>query len=207
MRVNSAQEQPVPEEGAEQVQLNIAPSVFIGHTAHVRGPLRAEPNSSIWYGCDLDANQGAIVIGRNTNVQDNTRAHCSAGGQIVIGSETTIGHNVQLHDCAIGNRALVGIGSLVERGAVLEDDVLLAAGATVAAGQRLEAGWLWGGRPARRMSKLDGTKQEMIVSIARTYCRYALSYKHVQSGADVLTRTGVAPKELTRTRNRTGIGR
>ncbi len=38
-------------------------SVFVAGTARLRGRIVAAKNSSIWFGCDLDANGGEIVIG------------------------------------------------------------------------------------------------------------------------------------------------
>ena len=101
-------------------------------------------NSSIWFGCDLDADGGEIVIGENTNIQDNTWIRCRPGRRFAIGADSTIGHNVTLGDCTIGARSLIGIGSVVANGTIVEDDVFLAAGARddpgPGAGERLSVG-------------------------------------------------------------------
>ena len=60
-----------------------------------------------------------------------------------------------LGDCTIGKRSLIGIGSVVAEGVIVEDDVFLAAGAETTPGQVLEAGWLYGKRPAVKMAPLD----------------------------------------------------
>lgn len=36
-----------------------------------------------------------------------------------------------LHGCAVGNRILIGMGSIVMDGAVVEDDVIIGAGSLV----------------------------------------------------------------------------
>ncbi|VEB53264.1 transferase [Salmonella enterica subsp. enterica] len=50
-----------------------------------------------------------------------------------------------LHGCTIGNRVLVGMGSIVLDGAIIEDDVMIGAGSLVpqhkTAGKRLFISW------------------------------------------------------------------
>ncbi len=90
-------------------------SVFVAATARLRGRIFAAENSSIWFGCELDAGEGEIVIGPGTNVQDNTLIRCRPGERFVIGADATIGHNVTLGDCTIGANTLIGIGSVVRQ--------------------------------------------------------------------------------------------
>jgi carbonic anhydrase/acetyltransferase-like protein (isoleucine patch superfamily) len=154
----------------------IDPSVFIASTARVRGRVIAEASSSIWFSNDFDAGDGTIVIGRRTNVQDNTVIRCSADG-VTIGTDTTVGHNVTIEDCAIGSHCLIGIGSFVAHGTVVEDHVLLAASARTEPGQVLESGWLYAGTPAKKLAPLDKGKRDLIEMIIGHYCQYAMDYK------------------------------
>ena len=79
------------------------------------------------------------MIGENTNIQDNTH-HPLPPRQALRHRRQIppIGHNVTLGDCTIGERSLIGIGSVVAAGTVIEDEVFLAAGAETIAGQVLE---------------------------------------------------------------------
>jgi carbonic anhydrase/acetyltransferase-like protein (isoleucine patch superfamily) len=151
-------------------------SVFIASTARVRGRVIAESSSSIWFSNDFDAGSGTIVIGRRTNVQDNTVIRCSADG-VTIGIDTTVGHNVTIEDCSIGSHCLIGIGSFVAQGTVVEDHVLLAASARTEPGQVLERGWLYAGTPAKKLASLDQGKRDLITMIIGHYCQYAMDYK------------------------------
>jgi carbonic anhydrase/acetyltransferase-like protein (isoleucine patch superfamily) len=148
------------------------PGTFIANTAVLRGHVHAAQDSSVWYGCSLDAGGGEIVIGARSNVQDNS-VLAAGDGAILIGTDTTVGHNVVLAACRIGDRCLVGIGSRVAPGTVIEDDVFLAAGATTSPGQVLASGFLWGGQPARPLGALDGRKKALILETITTYCEYA----------------------------------
>ena len=169
--------------GPEPRDGGIHPSVFIASTARLRGTIAAAANSSVWFGCDLDANGGEIVVGFNSNIQDNTLIRCAPGRSFVIGNDSTIGHNVTLADCRIGDRALIGIGSVVASGTVIEDDVLLAAGSATVEGQVLERGYLWGRRPAQKMAPLDDAKRELIAQTIVMYCGYARAFAEAERKA------------------------
>jgi carbonic anhydrase/acetyltransferase-like protein (isoleucine patch superfamily) len=161
----------------------IDPAAFVANTATLAGSVVAAPRTSIWYGCQLNAADGEILIGDRSNVQDNSLLRCRTGGRIVIGADSTIGHNVTLADCTIGDRSLIGIGAVVAPGTVVEDDVFLAAGATTTPGQVLTRGKLWGGQPARALAPLDENKRKLIADTIPTYCAYADELARVQKAA------------------------
>jgi carbonic anhydrase/acetyltransferase-like protein (isoleucine patch superfamily) len=160
---------------ADSFATGVAPSTFVAATARIRGSLYTESNASIWFGCVLDAGEAEIRVGRNSNIQDNTSIHCTSE-PLILGRDAVIGHNAKLSSCTIGDRALIGIGSLVAEGTIVESDVLLAAGARTIPGQRLESGWVWAGNPARPIGKLDAKKHEMIAWTVKTYTQYAQDY-------------------------------
>jgi carbonic anhydrase/acetyltransferase-like protein (isoleucine patch superfamily) len=159
---------------------DIHASVFVAATARLRGRIFAAKDASIWFGCELDAADGEIVIGENANIQDNTLIRCRPGRRFVIGRDATIGHNVTLGDCTIGARALIGIGSVVANGSIIEDDAFLAAGAETAEGQVLEGGFLWGKRPAVKIAPLDAAKRELMKIIPPLYVGYAHEFDAAQ---------------------------
>jgi carbonic anhydrase/acetyltransferase-like protein (isoleucine patch superfamily) len=158
------------------VASQVHPSVFIASTATVKGRLIAAEASSIWYSNNFDAGGATISVGERTNIQDNTVIRASTAQGVSIGHDSTVGHNVTLYDCAIGNGSLIGIGSVVATGTVVEDRVLLAASARTTPGQVLESGWMYGGSPARQMSRLDEGKHTLIDIIIGQYCQYARDF-------------------------------
>ncbi len=148
---------------------------YIAMTVTGHGRLAVGPGSGVWYGCQVDASQGRVAIGAGSNVQDNSVMR-SEQQPVVVGSGCTVGHNVVLHDCTVGDRVLVGMGSRLAPGTVVGDDVLVAAGASTLPGQQLLAGWMWGGRPARAIAALDEKKRAMIQSSGKTYVDYAAAF-------------------------------
>lgn len=160
-------------------QIERQPAAFVAANAHVSDAVRLGRGSSVFFGCRLEAGLFAITVGEHTNIQDNTEIVCHSG-DVSIGAATTIGHNVLMQDCHVGNTALVGIGCVLRSGTVVEDDTFLAAGAVTLAGQRLETGWLWGGRPARPLVRLDDAKRTMMRQIITHYRGYADAYQQEQ---------------------------
>ncbi len=158
-------------------------SVFIASTANVKGRIAAEESASVWYSNTLDAGAAAISIGARTNIQDNTIIRCATAQGVSIGRNSAVGHNVMIHDCVIGDRTLIGIGSTVAAGTVVGDRVLLAAAARTTPGQVLESGWMYAGSPARKFAQLDDAKHALTALIVLQYCQYAQDFKALEREA------------------------
>jgi carbonic anhydrase/acetyltransferase-like protein (isoleucine patch superfamily) len=168
---------------AISVSSDVHSSVFIASTATLRGKLVAAESSSVWYSNSFDAGDATIRIGARTNVQDNTVIRCATAQGVSIGQESTVGHNVTIHDCVIGDRTLIGIGSTVAEGTLVGDRVLLAAAARTTPGQVLESGWMYAGNPARKFTPLDDAKQALTALIVLQYCQYAQEFKALEREA------------------------
>ncbi|WP_151671012.1 gamma carbonic anhydrase family protein [Nitrincola schmidtii] len=141
-------------------------AVFVDPTAVVLGDVEIGDDSSVWPLTVIRGDMHRIRIGRCTSIQDGSVLHITHAGPfnpdgfpLVIGDEVTVGHQVTLHGCTIGNRVLVGMGSMVMDGAVVEDEVVIGAGSLVPPGKRLESGYLYVGRPAKQVRPL--TEKEM----------------------------------------------
>ncbi len=154
--------------------------VFVARTAQRNGRLTLSPGSSLFFSCVADAGTGSIFVGENTNIQDNTRIRVVGSGETIIGRNVTVGHNVEMGAVRVGDHTLVGMGAHLADGVWVQDDVLLAAGAKTEAGQVLETGWLWGGRPAKALSKLDAARREGMAENVRQYCAYAQTFRRLQ---------------------------
>lgn len=165
----------------------VAPSlgsrVYVDATALVVGRVTLGDDASVWPLCVVRGDVNEIRVGARTNVQDASVLHVTheregpgSGYALIVGEDVTIGHRVTLHGCTVGNRCLIGIGSIVLDGAVIEDDVLLGAGSLVPPGKRLESGALYLGNPARRVRALTAAEREMLRYSAKHYV--ALKERH-----------------------------
>ena len=82
---------------------NIAEWVYIAEGAKIIGDVTIGEDSSVWYNAVIRGDSNSIVIGENTNVQDNAVLHTSHSHGLKIGDNVTIGHGAIVHGCTIGN--------------------------------------------------------------------------------------------------------
>ena len=75
-------------------------------------------------GCD-PGDDGPIVIGENTSIQDGAVIHTTAFTPTRIGSNVTVGHLAHLEGCIVHDWALVGSGSIVLHNAVIHEHALV----------------------------------------------------------------------------------
>jgi len=162
----------------EGVTPSLGVGVYIDEAATVIGDVQIGTNSSVWPGCVLRGDVHHIRIGARTNIQDGSVLHVThaseyrpEGYPLIIGDDVTVGHNAVLHACTVGNRCLIGMGSVVLDNAVLEDEVMLGAGSLVSPGKRLTSGYLWLGQPARRVRPLTDEEQMFLRYSAEHYVR------------------------------------
>jgi len=152
-----------------------APGAFVAPSARCTGSVRLDAEASIWFGCVLHGGGRGLHIGRGTNVQDNSFLY-ALSGELVLEENVTVGHNVFMQDCRVMAGSLVGISSALAPGTIVERDVLVAAGTVTTPGQVLEAGFLWGGRPARPIRPLDATLRELLEMVPPIYRIYAAEF-------------------------------
>ncbi len=155
----------------------IADDVFVAATASIIGDVTIGSGSSIWYSCVLRGDDHALIIGKNTSVQDGSVLHATLGGQpTILGDNVVIGHGAMLHSCTIGDGSLVGIGSVILDGCVLEPGSMLAAGALLTPNKRVPTGELWGGSPARKLRAMNEKDYDYLKWDTAHYIKTAQKY-------------------------------
>ena len=128
---------------------------WIAPSAVVVGNVILKKNASVWFGAVLRGDNEPIVLGENSNVQDNSVLHTDVGAPLTIGAGVTIGHMVMLHGCSIGDGSLVGIGSIVLNGAKIGRHCLIGAGALITEGKEFPDNSLIIGSPAKAVRTLS----------------------------------------------------
>ena len=81
-----------------------------------------------------------------------------------------------LHGCTIGNRVLVGMGSILLDGVVIEDNVMIGAGSLVPQNKRLESGYLYLGSPVTQIRALTEAEIEGLAYSANNYVKWKDEY-------------------------------
>lgn len=158
--------------------------VYIDPSAVVLGDVEIGDDSSIWPQAVVRGDMHRIRIGSRTSIQDQCVCHITHAGPynpdgwpLYVGDDVTVGHKVTLHGCTIGNRVLVGIGTIVMDGAVIEDEVVIGANSLVAPGKRLESGHLYVGSPAKKVRELTEKEIEYFRYSAKNYAK--LKDRHI----------------------------
>lgn len=152
---------------------DIAEWVYIAEGAKIIGDVKIGKDSSVWYNAVIRGDSNSIVIGENTNVQDNAVLHTSHSYSLAIGDNVTIGHGAIVHGCTIGNNVLIGMGAIVLDGAVVEDNCIIGAGALVTQDKVIPSGSLALGNPAKVVRELKREEMESILENANEYSEEA----------------------------------
>ncbi|MFS8494231.1 MAG: gamma carbonic anhydrase family protein [Actinomycetes bacterium] len=150
-------------------QPQIHPSAFVASNATVLGDVTIGEGAVVLFGAVLRAEDDRVVVGSETNIQDNVVVHCDAGFPAIIGDRTTVGHSAVVHGAVIGDGCLVGIGALVLNGAVMGEGSWLAAGSVLPEGKEIPPWTLAVGVPARPLRELTEEEIERQRSGVRTY--------------------------------------
>jgi carbonic anhydrase/acetyltransferase-like protein (isoleucine patch superfamily) len=146
---------------------------FIARTAIVLGDVTLGERANVWYGAVLRGDINRIVVGADTNIQDNAVVHVSDEFACEIGARVTVGHSAIVHACRVGDEVLVGMGAIVLDGAVVGAQSIIGAQALVKQGMEIPPGSLVLGAPARVVRKLERRERQAIKRLAAKYVAYA----------------------------------
>lgn len=169
----------------ETTSPKIHPSAFIDKTALVIGKVEIGEESSVWPMTVIRGDVNYIVIGKRSNIQDASVLHVTHaskdytienGYPLIIENDVTVGHKALLHACKIGNRVLVGMGSIIMDGVIIEDETIIGAGSLVPPNKTLQSGYLWMGSPAKKVRPLTDKEKQYLKYSAEHYVR--LKEKH-----------------------------
>ena len=164
---------------------SIHPAAYISPNATIIGNVTIGERSSIWFNCVLRGDCDAIVIGKNTNIQDMTMCHEDANKPLIIGNGITIGHKCVVHGCTIEDNCLIGMGSVIMNGAKIGRGSIVAAGSVILENVEIPPFSLVAGIPGKIKRQLDESVLEFIRGAEDHYSRSALNY-----ASDKLQRIG-----------------
>ncbi|MBI1979418.1 MAG: gamma carbonic anhydrase family protein [Elusimicrobia bacterium] len=159
------------------IKPKIHPTSFVHETAEIIGNVTLERNSSIWPYCVLRGDIAEIVVGEETNVQDNTVIHTNEGKPTLLGKGISVGHSVLLHGCTVQDRCIVGMGAILLDGVVVEEDCIVGAGAVLSPNTKVTRGSMALGVPARVIRPLRADEIEHIRWNAQEYIRLSESHR------------------------------
>ncbi|MER6049559.1 gamma carbonic anhydrase family protein [Streptomyces sp. NPDC001793] len=151
----------------------IDPGAYTAPTSVVVGDVTLTAGASVWYHAVLRADSGPVLLGADSNIQDNCTVHGDPGFPVTIGERVSVGHNAVLHGCTVEDDVLVGMGATVLNGAHIGAGSLIAAQALVPQGMRVPPGSLVAGVPAKVRRELTAEERESIKLNAAVYVELA----------------------------------
>jgi carbonic anhydrase/acetyltransferase-like protein (isoleucine patch superfamily) len=147
----------------------IGKDVFIAPTAVIIGNVEIGDGSSIWYGVVLRGDEGKIIIGPGSNVQDNSVIHTTPDNPTFLEENVTIGHGALLEGCRVERGAVIGMGAIILHQAIIGEQAMVAAGSVVTPGTNIPPHMLAAGSPAVVKKELSGAALKAVEGNARIY--------------------------------------
>ncbi|MGM0445107.1 MAG: gamma carbonic anhydrase family protein [Bacillota bacterium] len=155
----------------------ISDSSFVAPGAQVVGNVELKEKTSIWYNSSLRADLNKIILGKGTNVQDNSALHVDSDQPLIIGENVTVGHNATIHGCKIEDNCLIGMGAILLNDAVIKANSIVAAGSLVTENSEFPPTSLIMGSPAKVVRKLTAEEINSITQNAEHYTKLAKEHK------------------------------
>ncbi|WP_114326332.1 gamma carbonic anhydrase family protein [Candidatus Colwellia aromaticivorans] len=150
--------------------------IYIDQSAVILGDITLADDVSIWPLVAARGDVNTITIGARTNIQDGTVLHVTHknkenpdGYPLIIGADVTVGHKCMLHGCTLGDRILVGMGTIILDNSIIEDDVFIGAGSLVPPNKTLVSGYLYVGNPVKQIRPLKDSEAAFLKKSASNY--------------------------------------
>ncbi|WP_075183609.1 gamma carbonic anhydrase family protein [Pantoea sp. 1.19] len=167
----------------QQHRPRLGDRVMVDASSVVIGDVTLADDVSIWPLVVIRGDVNKVEIGKRSNIQDGSVLHVThrsasqpEGYALLIGEDVTVGHKAMLHGCRIGDRVLVGMGSIVLDGAIVEDDVMIGAGSLIPPGKRLASGYLYMGSPAKQVRALTEAEIAGLLYSSNNYVKWKEAY-------------------------------
>ena len=160
----------------KQLTPAVAASAYVHPAAVVLGDVTLGENVSIWPCAVLRGDIAPIVVGENSNIQENACVHVNYGAPAIIGKGVSVGHGAIVHGSKIGDNCLIGMNAVVMESEI-GPNCVVAAGAVVPAGKNIPAGSLVMGVPAKVVRALEEDEVNAVMRNAREYTGAIALYK------------------------------
>jgi carbonic anhydrase/acetyltransferase-like protein (isoleucine patch superfamily) len=104
---------------------------FIHPEATIIGNVTLGEGCYVGAGARIRGDWGRIVIGRESNIQENCVIHVGIQETAQLGPRSHIGHGAILHSCTFGEHVFVGMGSIIMNGSDIGEGCCIGSGALV----------------------------------------------------------------------------
>jgi len=143
-------------ENGQILSPRIHPSVFIAEGARIYGDVEIKKGASVWFNAVIRGDEGKVVIGEDTNIQDNVVVHSDAGAEVAIGGRVTVGHGSVVRGAHIENDVSIGMNATIMSYAVIGANSIVGANTFVAYHKKFPERSLVVGLPGRLIRRIEG---------------------------------------------------
>ena len=154
-------------------------TVFVAPGAYIIGDVKIGAQSTIWFNAVLRGDEDLIQIGERCSIQDNSTIHHFEGAPVIIGDEVTVGHQVVLHGCKIGNRSIIGMGSVILDHVEIGEECIIGANTLITQGTKIPPRSLVVGSPGKVVRQINEKDLELIQLSIDTYVQKGIQFKQV----------------------------
>lgn len=160
-----------------QLAPQLGRDVWVAPNASVIGDVRLADYASVWFGAVLRGDNDPIMIGVESNIQDNAVLHTDAGVPLSIGARVTVGHLAMLHGCAIGDGSLIGMSAVLLNRCQIGRNAIVGAHALIPEGKVFPDRVLIVGSPARVVRELSDEEVARLEHSALHYVENARRFR------------------------------
>jgi carbonic anhydrase/acetyltransferase-like protein (isoleucine patch superfamily) len=147
--------------------------------AHIFGDVTIDADVFVLFGAVIRAELDRIVVGSETNIQDNCVFHCDEDFPAIIGRRVTVGHSAVIHGAEIGDGALIGIGAKVLNRSSVGEGAWLAAGSVLPEDKTVPPWTLAMGTPAKPIRDLTENEIARADEGVGHYLELAAAYREI----------------------------
>ena len=147
------------------------PTARIAPSAGIVGDVTIGRDASVFAGVQIRGDDAPVVIGDESNLQENTVVHVDFDVPCIVGPHCTVGHGTILHGCELGENVLVGMGSIVMNRAKIGANSLIGGRIAGDRGQGVPAGQPHHGHAGAREARADRRGDHVHVHLPRQRLR------------------------------------
>ena len=155
----------------------IPDSCYIAAEATIIGSVTLGERVTVMAGAVVRGDNEPVVIGDDSNVQENCVLHTDPGLPLTLGKGVTVGHQVMLHGCTIGDGTLIGIQAVVLNNSVVGKDCLIGAGSVITENKSFPDRSVIFGSPAKAVREVNEQNLLRMRESAGDYVKRGIEYK------------------------------
>jgi len=147
----------------------IDPSAWVAPSAELIGDVRIGANCYVGWGAILRGDNGSIIIGEGSAVEEGVIMHTSVGLVNQVGRQVTIGHGAMLHGAIIEDFAVVGMRATIGHYGQVGEWSIIGEMGLVANQQSVPAGMIAVGQPVKVIGPVQERHKKRWIESKKRY--------------------------------------